>query len=149
MVPRGSHWVQSLTKTEPVKYASWFVFAVNIFYFWYTLDGLQHMGRDLGLLLAYLLLVHHLLVLVVLVVLLRPLCSWCVLAGINRTGRRTGRQLQLVEDLLGRAAARGDDARHVLLDRALLALRQRRLERAAPRVVLPPRNREGSLKIFY
>ena len=35
-----THWVRSLAESQPVKYASWFVFTVNLFYFWYTLDGL-------------------------------------------------------------------------------------------------------------
>ena len=42
--------VQSITSKEQVKYVTWGFFSINLFYLWYTLDGLQHMGRDLGLL---------------------------------------------------------------------------------------------------
>ena len=67
--------IQSLTEKPGVKYAVWGTFALNIFYFWcarrrrrpaqesplltprqiygarrYTMEGLMHMGRDLGIL---------------------------------------------------------------------------------------------------
>ena len=42
--------VQSLTEKPGVKYAVWGTLALNIFYFWYTIEGLTHMGRDLGIL---------------------------------------------------------------------------------------------------
>tara|TARA_B110001452_G_scaffold78640_1_gene64177 strand:- start:228 stop:662 length:435 start_codon:yes stop_codon:yes gene_type:complete len=42
--------VQNITSNQHVKFVMWGFFCVNLFYFWYTLDGLQHIGRDLGVL---------------------------------------------------------------------------------------------------
>lgn len=45
-----THLVQTISDQPAVKYISWGMFAVNLFYCWYAIEGLQHMGRDLGLL---------------------------------------------------------------------------------------------------